>query len=157
MKLSSLFLTYTLQHVAESFLMGIPRHSFKSQHSLQLFSTENDVESNASQDTKKKKKSICVVGAGWGGWGAAKALCEATVDKDDYEIILLDALPDPTGQTPYLSKSGKPVEAGTRGFWMVRLVYYFICNENFNCEVALNYLTRQYEIPLSNTGLSKYQ
>lgn len=30
---------------------------------------------------------------------------------------MIDALPDPTGQTPYLSPSGKPVEAGTRGFW----------------------------------------
>ena len=29
----------------------------------------------------------------------------------------MDALPDPTGATPYLSKTGKPVEAGTRGFW----------------------------------------
>jgi uncharacterized protein with NAD-binding domain and iron-sulfur cluster len=30
---------------------------------------------------------------------------------------VLDTLPDPTGQTPYLSQNGKPVEAGTRGFW----------------------------------------
>ena len=30
---------------------------------------------------------------------------------------MIDALPDPTGATPYLSPSGKPVEAGTRGFW----------------------------------------
>jgi len=30
---------------------------------------------------------------------------------------LIDALPDPTGATPYLSPTGKPVEAGTRGFW----------------------------------------
>jgi uncharacterized protein with NAD-binding domain and iron-sulfur cluster len=29
----------------------------------------------------------------------------------------MDALADPTGRTPYLSKSGKPVEAGKRGFW----------------------------------------
>ncbi len=32
-------------------------------------------------------------------------------------MTLIDALPDPTGGTPYLSSSGKPVEAGTRGFW----------------------------------------
>jgi uncharacterized protein with NAD-binding domain and iron-sulfur cluster len=32
-------------------------------------------------------------------------------------VTLIDALPDPTGGTPYLSSSGKPVEAGTRGFW----------------------------------------
>jgi len=32
-------------------------------------------------------------------------------------VTLIDALPDPTGVTPYLSNTGKPVEAGTRGFW----------------------------------------
>jgi uncharacterized protein with NAD-binding domain and iron-sulfur cluster len=65
-----------------------------------------------SKTTERKK--YVVVGAGWGGWGAAKALCESGVDAD---ITIIDALPDPTGNTPYLSKTGKPVEAGTRGFW----------------------------------------
>jgi len=65
------------------------------------------------KDTERKKKYL-VIGGGWGGWGAAKALCESDVDCD---VTLLDALPDPTGKMPYLSKSGKPVEAGTRGFW----------------------------------------
>jgi len=63
---------------------------------------------------KPARKRFAVVGGGWGGWGAAKALCESGVDA---EVILLDALPDPTGATPFLSKTGKPVEAGTRGFW----------------------------------------
>ena len=53
-----------------------------------------------------------VIGAGWGGWGAAKALCEAGV-----RVSLVDGLADPTGQTPDLTASGKPFEAGTRGFW----------------------------------------
>jgi len=53
---------------------------------------------------RQSKKKFAVVGGGWGGWGAAKALCEA----DDVEVILIDALPDPTGKTPYLSKTGKP-------------------------------------------------
>jgi len=65
---------------------------------------------------KKNKKKFVIVGGGWGGWGAAKALCQST-SSDDMEVILVDALPDPTGQTPYLSSTGKPVEAGTRGFW----------------------------------------
>lgn len=38
-------------------------------------------------------KKYVVIGGGWGGWGAAKALCE----NDDVEVTLIDALPDPTG------------------------------------------------------------
>merc|ERR1719453_2328555 len=56
---------------------------------------------------------VAIVGAGWGGWGAAKALVE-----NGAKVTLLDALPDPTGKTPYLTPTGKPFEAGTRGFWM---------------------------------------
>ena len=67
-----------------------------------------------SSTSNSDKKKYVIVGAGWGGWGAAKALCESGIDAD---ITIIDALPDPTGATPYLSKTGKPVEAGTRGFW----------------------------------------
>jgi uncharacterized protein with NAD-binding domain and iron-sulfur cluster len=78
---------------------------------------------------KKQKIRFVVVGAGWAGWGAAKALCESSLSftttvgeeqndsNDILEVILLDTLPDPTGRTPYTSTTGKPVEAGTRGFW----------------------------------------
>ena len=59
-----------------------------------------------------KVPHVAVIGAGWGGWGAAKALVE-----NGCKVTLLDALPDPTGATPYLTPSGKPFEAGTRGFW----------------------------------------
>ena len=55
---------------------------------------------------------VVVVGAGWAGWGAAKALCEAGV-----RVTLLDGMADPTGRTPLTTSSGKPFEAGTRGFW----------------------------------------
>ena len=55
---------------------------------------------------------VVVVGAGWGGWGAAKALCEAGL-----RVTLVDGLADPTGCTPLTTASGKPFEAGTRGFW----------------------------------------
>ncbi len=55
---------------------------------------------------------VVVIGAGWAGWGAAKALCEAGV-----RVTLIDGMPDPTGSTPITTKSGKPFEAGTRGFW----------------------------------------
>lgn len=32
-------------------------------------------------------------------------------------MTLLDAMPDPTGATPFLTPTGKPVENGVRGFW----------------------------------------
>ena len=55
---------------------------------------------------------VVVVGAGWAGWGAAKALCEAGI-----RVTLIDGMADPTGSQPITTKSGKPFEAGTRGFW----------------------------------------
>lgn len=80
----------------------------KQQNSMDETDTSED------NDENKAKKKYVVVGGGWGGWGAAKALCESS---QECEVVLIDALPDPTGATPYLSKTGKPVEAGTRGFW----------------------------------------
>ena len=55
---------------------------------------------------------VVVVGAGWGGWGAAKVLCEAGV-----RVTLIDGMADPSGREPITTSSGKPFEAGTRGFW----------------------------------------
>jgi uncharacterized protein with NAD-binding domain and iron-sulfur cluster len=55
---------------------------------------------------------VVVVGAGWAGWGAAKALCEAGL-----RVSLMDGMADPTGSEPITTKSGKPFEAGTKGFW----------------------------------------
>ena len=59
-----------------------------------------------------KKSHVVVVGAGWAGWGAAKALCEAGV-----RVTLIDGMADPSGSEPITTESGKPFEAGTRGFW----------------------------------------
>ena len=58
------------------------------------------------------RSHVVVIGAGWAGWGAAKALCEA-----GSRVTLIDGMPDPTGSSPITTKSGKPFEAGTRGFW----------------------------------------
>jgi hypothetical protein len=55
---------------------------------------------------------IVVVGGGWGGWGAAKALLESGC-----RVTLLDTQMDPTGRTQQVNKNGKPVDAGQRGFW----------------------------------------
>jgi hypothetical protein len=59
-----------------------------------------------------KVPHVAVVGAGWGGWAAAQTLLD-----NGCKVTLLDSLPDPTGETPYLTPTGKPFEAGTRGFW----------------------------------------
>ena len=59
-----------------------------------------------------EKPKVAIIGAGWGGFGAAKALCEAGCD-----VTLLDGIPDPTGATPSVTPTGKPFEYGTRGFW----------------------------------------
>lgn len=75
---------------------------------------EQELQNTISESGNKVRKKFVVVGAGWAGWGAAKAFCESGIDS---EVIILDSLPDPTGRTPYLSKTGKPVEAGIRGFW----------------------------------------
>lgn len=84
------------------------------QYSSKLYTSvaEEWAKEQKAQDSRKK---YVVIGGGWGGWGSAQALCEQT--EVDCDVYLLDALPDPTGSMPYLSGSGKPVEAGTRGFW----------------------------------------
>ena len=69
--------------------------------------------SDATAEDTAACKHIAVIGGGWAGWGAAKALIEAGC-----RVTLLDATPDPTGATPQRSASGKPVEPGVRGFWM---------------------------------------
>jgi uncharacterized protein with NAD-binding domain and iron-sulfur cluster len=79
-----------------------PRSVGSYRHVLSMSSTPDADSASASS---KPRKKFVVVGAGWGGWGAAKALCESGVDAD---ITILDALPDPTGATPFLSKTGKP-------------------------------------------------
>ena len=66
---------------------------------------------SAKPDASEASHAV-VIGAGWAGWGAAKALCEAGV-----RVTLLDGMADPTGATPLTTASGKPFEAGTRGFW----------------------------------------
>ena len=55
-----------------------------------------------------------IIGAGWGGFGAAERL---TSSVPNAKVTMLDALPSPGGELPYLSATGRTVEAGTRGFW----------------------------------------
>jgi uncharacterized protein with NAD-binding domain and iron-sulfur cluster len=74
---------------------------------------ETKEEPRGGEKKSEKKKKIVIVGAGWGGWGAAKALSES----EESDVILLDGLDDPTGKTAPRTPSGKPFEAGVRGFW----------------------------------------
>ena len=80
-----------------------------------LVSSDDDdgAEDALKNAKKKKKKKIVVVGAGWAGWGAAKAVAES----ETASVVLLDGVPDPTGRTGTRATSGKPFEAGVRGFW----------------------------------------
>ena len=90
----------------------LPARVAASNKNDNTLSSDNDV---AEDDTKNdaKKKKIVVVGAGWGGWGAAKAVAES----ETASVVLLDGVPDPTGRTGTRATSGKPFEAGVRGFW----------------------------------------
>lgn len=76
------------------------RQSPSAGGTLRATTTATPAASKGDVDTKKPH--IAVVGAGWGGWGAAKALCEAGA-----RVTLLDGLPDPTGATPYLTPTGR--------------------------------------------------
>ena len=92
----------------------LPARVAASNKNDNTLSSDNDVaEDDTKNDAKKKKKKIVVVGAGWGGWGAAKAVAES----ETASVVLLDGVPDPTGRTGTRATSGKPFEAGVRGFW----------------------------------------
>mmetsp|Transcript_7687 Transcript_7687/g.11640 ORF Transcript_7687/g.11640 Transcript_7687/m.11640 type:complete len:592 (+) Transcript_7687:18-1793(+) len=70
---------------------------------------ERSVNVHASSD----KRSAIVVGGGWGGFGALKALSEA-----GWDVQLLDAVPDPAALNGgWKNKNGRPLEAGFKGFW----------------------------------------
>jgi uncharacterized protein with NAD-binding domain and iron-sulfur cluster len=60
----------------------------------------------------RSQSHVVVIGGGWAGWGASKTLCEAGI-----LVTLIDGMLDPSGSQPITTKSGKPFEAGTRGFW----------------------------------------
>ena len=61
--------------------------------STSFISSSTSSSSREAITTLQAKKYV-VVGGGWGGWGAAKSLCEGM---EDVDVTLIDALPDPTG------------------------------------------------------------
>ena len=82
------------------FLVVVPLYAFRNPR-LIMSST-----AGIGIKTRSNKPHVAVIGGGWAGWGAAKVLCEGGA-----RVTLVDAVPDPTGGTPYLTKSGKPFEA----------------------------------------------
>ena len=89
-------------------------HTFIPSSKVSHYRTSvKDLKAESDPSSKSPQSSVVVVGGGWGGWGAAKRLCEYYKGSDT-KVTLIDALPDPTGATPYKSPNGKPVEAGTR-------------------------------------------
>ena len=73
----------------------------RSRSRSQLSATET-----SASGARPSRPRVAVVGAGWGGLGAAKALCENGCD-----VTLLDG-GQPGGKMT--TPSGKPFEAGTR-------------------------------------------
>ena len=67
--------------------------------------------SDAMSSVAQKRPHVAVIGGGFGGWGAAKALCEAGC-----KVTLIDA-GDPAAKQRLVTKTGKPFEAGHKGFW----------------------------------------
>ena len=63
------------------------------QQNLENMKEENIVSEDVKIKKDEKKKYV-VIGGGWGGWGAAKTLCQSNCNAD---VTLIDALPDPTG------------------------------------------------------------
>lgn len=72
-------------------------------------SSGDTVASETEDKSKMKNKKVVVVGGGWAGFGAAKALTEA----GPYDVTLLDANPNPGGLSAgWRTASGRSVEAG---------------------------------------------
>ena len=99
--------------LAKRRVVVLPARVAAARNDTLVSSDDDDGAEDDAKNAKKKKKKIVVVGAGWGGWGAAKAVAES----ETASVVLLDGVPDPTGRTGTRATSGKPFEAGVRGFW----------------------------------------
>eukprot|EP00471_Norrisiella_sphaerica_P006127 CAMPEP_0184489916 /NCGR_PEP_ID=MMETSP0113_2-20130426/16649_1 /TAXON_ID=91329 /ORGANISM="Norrisiella sphaerica, Strain BC52" /LENGTH=605 /DNA_ID=CAMNT_0026873575 /DNA_START=213 /DNA_END=2030 /DNA_ORIENTATION=+ len=70
--------------------------------------------SGASDESRKSDaKTAVVIGGGWAGFGAMKALLNA-----GWNVKLFDASPDPAAlEGGMRNENGRPVEPGFKGFW----------------------------------------
>jgi len=71
--------------------------------------------STQRQATAAKPKKVVIVGAGWGGLGAAHHLSK----EPDVEVTVVDAAPRPGGLVSdgFKTPGGRRAEAGIHGFW----------------------------------------
>ena len=71
---------------------------------------------------------------------AAKAVAES----ETASVVLLDGVPDPTGRTGTRATSGKPFEAGVRGFWKdYPNINHLVVSVGFCLGVLLQYVRKR--------------
>eukprot|EP00904_Undaria_pinnatifida_P012142 jgi/Undpi1/8058/HiC_scaffold_24.g10530.m1 len=102
-------------------------------------SSGDTVASETEDKSKMKNKKVVVVGGGWAGFGAAKALTEA----GPYDVTLLDANPNPGGLSAgWRTASGRSVEAGIKGFWWSYPNIYDLVERQLNIDNPFTDWTR---------------
>jgi uncharacterized protein with NAD-binding domain and iron-sulfur cluster len=86
---------------------------FRQLNSRKMISPVAQYQTSGADDSSVKK--VIVVGAGWGGLGAAYHLAK---DKN-FKVTLIDAAPKVGGliRDGFTTKNGRPCEAGIHGFW----------------------------------------
>lgn len=88
----------------------------------------NAAETAEVEVQKETNKNVIVVGGGWAGFGAAKHLSE-----QGYSVKLIDAAMEPGGLSAgWRTEDGRPVEAGTKGFWYQYPNVYSLLHELMN-------------------------
>lgn len=90
-------------------MKSTPLRAWRRQSVAASLTAHEDMEVPETGAERDGKKRVVVVGGGWAGFGAAKALSEA----GPYDVTLLDANPNPGGLSAgWRTEAGRSVEAG---------------------------------------------
>jgi len=91
------------------------RVSYARRRSLAAVRDRGRLRCQVDAENQKTKQTVLVVGAGWGGLGAAWHLSQ----QDKFKVTLIDAAPKVGGliRDGFTTKNGRPCEAGQHGFW----------------------------------------
>ncbi len=76
--------------------------------------TSSVISNTGAYATQSSNKKVVVIGAGWGGFGAAHALVKAR----GVDVLLLDSADDPGGLSGFAGQrtvANRPVEPGIKG------------------------------------------